>query len=47
MVVHTYTVNERADMHLVLDRGVDGVITNFPDRLEDVLAQRRTTRDAA
>ncbi len=47
MEVHTYTVNERADMHLVLDRGVDGVITNYPDVLEDVLAQRRTAADAA
>lgn len=47
MEVHTYTVNERADMHLVLDRGVDGVITNFPDVLEDVLAERRTRARAA
>jgi glycerophosphoryl diester phosphodiesterase len=29
-------------MNRVLDRGVDGVITNFPDVLEDVLAERRT-----
>jgi len=47
MEVHTYTVNERDDMHLVLDRGVDGVITNFPDVLEDVFAERRTRADAA
>lgn len=47
MEVHTYTVNRPEDMHLVLDRGVDGVITNFPDVLEDVLAQRRSTLDAA
>jgi glycerophosphoryl diester phosphodiesterase len=43
MEVHTYTVNAAGDMHLVLDRGVDGVITNFPDVLEDVLAERRAT----
>ncbi|MFD2792169.1 glycerophosphodiester phosphodiesterase [Promicromonospora vindobonensis] len=42
MEVHTYTVNAAGDMNLVLDRGVDGVITNFPDVLEDVLAERRT-----
>jgi glycerophosphoryl diester phosphodiesterase len=47
MEVHTYTVNQPADMHLVLDRGVDGVITNFPDVLEDVLAERRRAADAA
>ncbi|MDP2775090.1 MAG: glycerophosphodiester phosphodiesterase family protein [Nocardioides sp.] len=41
MEVHTYTVNQPADMHLVLDRGVDGVITNFPDVLEEVLDERR------
>lgn len=41
MEVHTYTVNRPADMHMVLDRGVDGVITNVPDVLEDVLAARR------
>lgn len=46
MEVHTYTVNDPADMHSVLDRGVDGVITNYPDVLEDVLAERRTA-DAA
>lgn len=47
MEVHTYTVNQPADMHLVLDRGVDGVITNVPDVLEDVLAERRRAADAA
>ena len=47
MEVHTYTVNQPADMHLVLDRGVDGVITNFPDVLEDVLDERRRAVDAA
>ena len=46
MEVHTYTVNQPADMNLVLDRGVDGVITNYPDVLENVLAARRTP-DAA
>jgi glycerophosphoryl diester phosphodiesterase len=47
MEVHTYTVNQRADMHLVLDRGVDGVITNYPDVLEDVLEERRRIDSAA
>ncbi|GGO77069.1 hydrolase [Nocardioides deserti] len=47
MEVHTYTVNAPADMHAVLDRGVDGVITNYPDVLEDVLAERRGAAAAA
>lgn len=47
MEVHSYTVNRPADMHLVLDRDVDGVITNFPDVLEDVLDERRRAEDAA
>lgn len=47
MEVHTYTVNRPADMNAVLDRGIDGVITNFPDVLEDVLDERRHAADAA
>ncbi len=47
MEVHTYTVNMPEDMHAVLDRGVDGVITNFPDVLEDVLDERRAVAPAA
>lgn len=47
MEVHTYTVNRPADMHAVLDRGVDGVITNFPDVLQDVLAERRDATHGA
>lgn len=47
MTVHTYTVNRAADMHVVLDRGVDGVITNHPDVLESVLDERRAAADAA
>jgi glycerophosphoryl diester phosphodiesterase len=47
MEVHTYTVNERADMNAVLDRGVDGVITNRPDVLEDVFDGRRRPASAA
>ncbi|WP_435768771.1 glycerophosphodiester phosphodiesterase [Nocardioides sp. SYSU DS0651] len=41
MTVHTWTIDDPARMHVVLDRGVDGVITNRPDVLEQVLAERR------
>jgi len=49
MDVHTWTVNTPADMNKVLDRGVDGVITNYPDVLADVLDDRRraAAREAA
>jgi glycerophosphoryl diester phosphodiesterase len=35
--VHPYTVNEKADMQALIDLGVDGMFTNFPDRLEELL----------
>ena len=31
--VYPYTANERGEMLRLLDCGVDGIITNFPDRL--------------
>lgn len=38
--VHVWTVNEVADMRRLLDAGVDGIITDRPDRLLELLAQR-------
>ena len=35
-----WTVNDPATMHKLIDDGVDGIITDYPDRLRDVLAQR-------
>lgn len=35
-----WTVNERADMIRLLDYGVDGIITDFPSRLKEVLVER-------
>ncbi|MEQ9298561.1 MAG: glycerophosphodiester phosphodiesterase family protein [Cyclobacteriaceae bacterium] len=34
--VFTFLVNEREDLIKVLNMGVDGVITNYPDRLHDI-----------
>ena len=36
--VHAWTINDQAQMQLVIDWGVDGVITDFPARLRDLLA---------
>ncbi len=36
-----WTVNAPADMASLIDRGVDGIITDYPDRLRDVMAAKR------
>jgi glycerophosphoryl diester phosphodiesterase len=44
--VHPYTVNEKKEMRALISLGVDGMFTNFPDRLDEVLgknAARGTT----
>ena len=33
LLVHPYTVNEESDMTRLIELGVDGMFTNFPDRL--------------
>lgn len=38
--VHVWTVNEEAEMNRLLDIGVDGLITDRPDRLKHVLIDR-------
>jgi glycerophosphoryl diester phosphodiesterase len=35
-----WTVNERADMERLIAQGVDGIITDYPDRLRAVMAAR-------
>lgn len=40
--VLAWTVDAEGDMHAVLDRGVDGVITNRPDVLQSVLRDRHS-----
>jgi glycerophosphoryl diester phosphodiesterase len=38
--VHVWTVNEIEDMERMIDIGVDGIITDRPDRLIEVVGQR-------
>jgi glycerophosphoryl diester phosphodiesterase len=38
--VHSWTIDDPAEMILLLDRGVDGLMTDRTDILKDVLAQR-------
>lgn len=37
--IHPYTVNETPEMEKLIALGVDGMFTNFPDRLETVLGK--------
>jgi glycerophosphoryl diester phosphodiesterase len=38
-----WTVNERGDMRSLIDLGVDGIITDYPDRLREVMAEKKMT----
>ena len=40
--VHVWTVNELEDMQRMLDLGVDGIITDYPDRLLELLGRKNT-----
>ena len=39
MDVHAWTINEVEDMQRMIDLGVDGIITDYPDRLLPVLSR--------
>ena len=45
MKVHVWTVNESADMERLMDMGVDGLFTDYPDRLLKLLGRERVVRD--
>jgi glycerophosphoryl diester phosphodiesterase len=37
--MHNWTVNEQSQMRTLLEMGIDGIITDFPDRLKAILAK--------
>jgi glycerophosphoryl diester phosphodiesterase len=45
LAILVYTVNELDDMHRLLNAGVDGLFTNYPDRLRALLETPRGKQD--
>ncbi|UYG05705.1 glycerophosphoryl diester phosphodiesterase membrane domain-containing protein [Halomonas sp. LR3S48] len=45
--VHAWTVNDRARMSQMIDLGVDAIITDYPDRLAELIRDRRESSDGA
>jgi glycerophosphoryl diester phosphodiesterase len=39
LAVHVWTINETMDMQRLLELGVDGIITDYPDRLTSLLRE--------
>jgi glycerophosphoryl diester phosphodiesterase len=40
IAVHVWTINDVAEMHQLLDAGVDGLMSDYPDRLLEVVNER-------
>lgn len=47
MAVIPWTVDDVPTMHHLIDLGVDGIITNYPDVLREVMAERRLALPSA
>jgi glycerophosphoryl diester phosphodiesterase len=42
--VHVWTINNPAEMRRLLDLGADGIITDYPGRLAEVISDWRGCR---
>ena len=45
MEIHVWTVNDATRMSFMIDRGVDGILTDYPKTLVEVLEQRAELND--
>ncbi|MCP1313083.1 glycerophosphodiester phosphodiesterase family protein, partial [Halomonas sp. 707D7] len=43
--IHAWTVNDRARMSTLIDLGVDAIITDYPERLSELIEDRRALSD--
>ena len=43
--VHVWTINDLTLMSFMIDRGVDGILTDYPERLRELLDQRAGLTD--
>ena len=41
LTVHPYTVNGYREIAIMMSLGVDGIITDYPDRLDEIVRARR------
>lgn len=41
--VHVWTINDEETMNALLDLGVDGIVSDHPERLADLIERRRAT----
>jgi glycerophosphoryl diester phosphodiesterase len=42
--VHVWTINDEAEMQSLIDLGVDGIMTDYPDKLLNLLARNSVAR---